>query len=53
MGRPRKENKIIQTTVRLKPDVHEKISELAEKSYRSISSYIEKIIDEHLEKVGN
>lgn len=51
MGRPRKDNKIIATTVRLKPDIHQKISDIAEKNYRSISSQIEMIIDEYLEKL--
>lgn len=47
-GRPVKKEKKIQTAVRLSLDTHKKISELADRSFRSISHYIEMIIMNHL-----
>lgn len=52
IGRPKKDIKTITTSVRLPPDTHSKIAELADRSYRSISGYIEMIIVEHITDIS-
>ena len=51
-GRPEKEKvKKIQTAVALTPEMHKKISVLAELSYRSMTGYIEMVLTEHIKNL--
>jgi len=52
-GRPKKDKNVkkIQVTVALTPEIHQIISGLAEKSFRSKTQYIEMIVIEHVEKL--
>ena len=38
------------STIAIKPELHEKIKELAKKNYQTISGYIEKLIEKELKK---
>ena len=52
MGRPQENKQIISTTVRLSPEMHDKIAKDAKINFRSISNQIEMIITKYYENQG-